>query len=305
MRILVVGAGATGGYYGARLAQAGRDVSFLVRPQRAELLRERGLRLITPDGESQIEPQLVTAEALAGPYDLVLVAVKATGLGVALEDLGPAVGSATTVVPLLNGMSHLETLQDRFSHATVLGGVVKIVATLTPEGDVQRFTPLHAMEIGPLDPASQPQLEAAAEVLNVTGYDFSATDDILAAMWAKWVFIATLGAFCCLMRGSVADIVAQPGGAELGRAILAETAAVAAASGHPLARADYERPLATVTAAGAPTTSSMFRDLTAGAPTEVEQIVGDLAEQGRWTGVATPLLDLATLHLRVYEHRRG
>jgi len=108
MRILVVGAGATGGYFGGRLAQAGRDVTFLVRPGRAERLRTDGLRIVSPHGDATLTPRLVTAGHIASAYDVVLLSVKAYALDHALDDLGPAVGPNSMVLPILNGMRHLK-----------------------------------------------------------------------------------------------------------------------------------------------------------------------------------------------------
>lgn len=148
MKILVVGAGATGGYFGARLAQAGRDVTFLVRPRRAAVLRERGLRIIGLGEEETLTPRLVTADELGGPYDLVLLSVKATALDRALDDIAPAVGPGTAIVPLLNGMAHLAQLNDRFGEKSVLGGVARVITTLNAEGDIVRLAPVAGLTIG-------------------------------------------------------------------------------------------------------------------------------------------------------------
>ncbi len=301
----MLGAGATGGYFGMRLAQAGADVTFLVRPARAEVLSERGLRLLGPGGEERIEPQLVTAEAIDGPYDLVLVMVKATTLDSALEDLAAAVGPESTVIPFLNGIAHLDTVIDRYgSEATVLGGVVRISTHITAEGDIEQFGSSSAMIVGALDLADLPRLGTAAAALGGADFDFSVGEDIVGGMWAKWVYIATLAAAGALTRGSVGDVVAQPGGAEFGRQILAECAAIAAACGHRLAPHDYEAAEAMITNEGSTFTASLLRDLQSGEATETEQILGDLTQRARWTGTSTPLLDVATLSGRVHEHRR-
>jgi 2-dehydropantoate 2-reductase len=305
MTILVVGAGATGGYFGLRLAQAGRDVTFLVRPGRAEALRRRGLRLVGLEPDERIDPQLVTASELSRHYDTVLLTVKATGLEHALDDLTPAVGPETRIVPFLNGMAHLDRLNQRFGPIVVLGGVVKVATQLNADGDIVQVAPGGSMEIGAQSGIPSIRLERAAAELAGAGFDFSVRDDILTAMWAKWAFIATIGALTCLMRGVVGDIAACPGGPQLGPAILAEAAAIAAANGHELADADLEATAALVTTPGSPLASSMYRDVTDGNHTEVEQILGDLIARARQAGTASPVLDLATLHLRVYEHRHA
>jgi 2-dehydropantoate 2-reductase len=303
MRILVVGAGATGGYFGAQLARAGRDVTFLVRPKRAEVLRERGLRIVGLGRELILEPRLVTAAELAEPYDLVLFSVKATALEQAIEDVAPAVGPSTVIVPFLNGMAHLDALNARFGADRVFGGVVKVVTTVNAEGDIVQFTPLSTMTVGEQSGAATDRLAAVFETLSGAGFDASVSADVLAAMWHKWAFIGTIGAMTTLGRGTVGEIMAVPGGAQLGPAVLAEAAAAARASGFPLPQAEIDATTATVTRPGSDFNSSMSRDAMAGLPTEVEHILGDFTARARAHGVATPLLDLATLQLRVHERR--
>ncbi|MGA5699286.1 ketopantoate reductase family protein [Peterkaempfera bronchialis] len=305
MRILIVGAGATGGYFGARLAKAGRDVTFLVRPRRAAALRERGLRLIGPGSgpEEVITPRLALAEQLTIPYDLVIVSVKATALPSALRDVAPAVGPRTALVPFLNGISHLDTLNARFGAGAVLGAVVKVETTLDENGDIVRLSPQAELSLGEQDGRPSPRVQELVRELGGAGFEVAASPDIATAMWHKWVFITTLGALTCLMRGTVGDIAAVPGGVRLGPAILAEAAAVSAASGHPVPAPEQAATEATMTQAGSALTSSTYRDVAVGHPTEVEHVFGDLAARARALGVETPLLDLATMQLRVHQHR--
>ncbi|MGW7098110.1 ketopantoate reductase family protein [Streptomyces sp. NPDC054838] len=305
MKILTVGAGATGGYFGARLAQAGQDVTFLVRPRRAAALTSRGLRVTGLGEELVLRPPLVTADALEGTYDLVLLSVKSTALDQAVRDLAPAVGPGTAIVPLLNGMAHLDLLARHFGEGAVLGGVAKVVTTLDEHGDIVRMAPPSAVLTGERDGRSSGRAEAVRAVLTGAGIDSPEVPDIVAAMWHKWVFITTLAAVTCLMRGSVGEVSAAPGGPGLGRAVLAEAASVAAAAGHPVPGGELDSTARTVTAPGSPLTPSMYRDLLAGRPTEVEHVFADLTTRARALNVPTPLLDLATLHLRVAQRRTG
>ncbi len=303
MRILVVGAGATGGYFGARLAMAGRDVTFLVRPRRAAVLRERGLRIVGLGEEQVIEPKLVTAAELTAPYDLILMSVKATGLAAAIEDVAPAVGPDTTIIPFLNGMAHLDALDARFGRQAVLGGIVMVATMVDDAGDIVRLGPQQSVLIGERNGGGTARLRGIEAELGGAGFDFAVRQDITAGMWAKWVFISSISAVTCLMRAPIGDVVAVPGGAEFGPAVVAEGAAIAAAAGFPVPEEYLAGVRATVTQQGAPTTSSLYRDLVAGQPTEVEQVFGDLVARARALSVATPLLDLTTLHLRVHQYR--
>jgi 2-dehydropantoate 2-reductase len=304
MRILVIGAGATGGYFGVRLAQAGRDVTFLLRPARAAAVRANGIRL-TGEGPDEVVPvTVVTAGEIDGPYDLVLLTVKNGALDSAMDDMAPAVGPGTLIVPFLNGMSHLDRLNQRFGAGAVLGGVVIVATTVNANGDIVRLAPQASLTTG-AQPGHQPAglTDVGAALDGVIGFDFALSDDILADMWAKWVFIATVGAFTCLMRGAVGEIVAVPGGDKLGPAFLAEATAIAQANGYPIADAQIRNTTATVTQPGSGLTSSMYRDVLDGHPTESDYIVGDLVTRGLDHGLESPLFHLAAMQLAVHNAR--
>ncbi|MFD3944751.1 ketopantoate reductase family protein [Streptomyces sp. NPDC058579] len=303
MKILVVGAGATGGYFGALLARSGQDITFLVRPRRAAELGQRGLRVVGRGEEWSVAPRLVTADALDTTYDLVLLSVKSTALEQAMEDVAPAVGPDTVIVPLLNGLAHIDALNARFGAARVLGGVAKVVTTLDEHGDIVRLAPIAHLTIGEQDGTPTARVEKVRSVLAEAGIDALVPADVLTSMWHKWVFITTFGAVTSLMRGTVGEVNAVPGGAELGPAVLAEAAAVAEAAGRPVPQAERDLTLGIVTATGSPMVPSLYRDLVAGRPTEVEHLFGDLVARARALAVPTPLLDLATLHLRVHQAR--
>ncbi|GIE77566.1 2-dehydropantoate 2-reductase [Actinoplanes philippinensis] len=303
MRTLVLGAGATGGYFGGRLAQAGRDVTFLVRPGRAARLAERGLRITSPDGETSLQPRVITEPD--GHYDLVLVAVKSYSLETALSGLTPAVGPRTVVIPLLNGIRHIESLVRRFGADRAWGGVCMIHATLDEHGDVHQMSGLHRLAFGPLDaaslddPAVVDHLAAVAETLTGAGFDARASTAIIQELWDKWILLATLGAATTLLRGSIGAINKAPGGSEFLHALAAETAAVAEAAGHPIrgkAAAMLEATIVTTE----PTTSSMYRDLVQGLPVEAGAIVGDLVAEAAKHQVSVPLLAAAHTGLAVY-----
>ena len=304
LRILVVGAGAVGGYFGARLMQAGRDVTFLVRPARAEQLRRDGLRVKSPHGDATLRPALVGADAIAAPYDVVLLGVKGYALDAAMADLAPAVGPDTMILPVLNGLRHMDRLAERFGPA-LIGGVCVVATELDGEGRIVQLADVQRLAYGERDGTPSPRLKALDATMQGAGFEAALSPDIEQAMWEKWVMLAGLGAACCLLRGSIGEIVAAPGGAEVSRAILDECVAVATACGHPPATAFLERTRATMTEAGSPMTSSMFRDLRKGAPVETDTILGDLVARARAAGVATPLLAAAHVNASVYAARLG
>ena len=303
MRVLVVGAGATGGYFGGRLAQAGRDVTFLVREGRARTLRERGLRIVGLGEQTVLEPKLVTAGEIEGPYDLVLVTVKESGLIGAVRDMAPAVGPDTLIMPVLNGMRQIDVLTERFGPDAVLGGVAYVMTTIDPAGDILRLAALHRLAYGRRDGAVDPRVEAVHATLSDAGFDTVLSERILPAMWSKWTFIAGLGAVCVLGGGTVGEVAAVPGGKDLAEAVLREAASVAAAAGQPVPDSELDMYRGMLTEDGSDDTSSLFRDLTAGLPVEAEQIFGDLVARAGRLGVDVPLLRGVAVRLQVHNAR--
>lgn len=304
MRILVAGAGATGGYFGGRLAQAGRDVTFLVREGRAEVLRRRGLRITGLGKSDVITPTLVTAEELTEPFDVVVVTVKATGLPAVIAGLAPAIGPETIIIPFLNGLAHMDALGAAFGADKVLGGIVRVVTTINDDGDILQLHPIATWDIGEQTGPPTDRVHRILAEIDVPGFDASAVPDALAAMWHKWVFIVTAGVVTCLMRGPVGDIVAVPGGTDFVHAALAEAATVCAAAGYPVPAGETAMAVGMLTQPGSAFTSSLYRDVTAGLPNEAEHLIGDFAGRARRLGVDTPLTDLALMQLRVNEAGR-
>ncbi len=305
MRILVVGAGAVGGYFGARLADAGRDVTFLVRPRRAAGLREKGLHVSSPLGDLQLSPQLCTADQLKQTYDVILLSVKAYALEPAIDDFAPAVGAETMVLPVLNGMRHMDTLVARFGEHNVIGGVCRVSTELDNEGRIIQLNKMQELQYGELNGQLTPRLEQLHATMSGAGFEARIADDALQAMWDKWVQLASLGALTNLFDGSIGDVVAVADGKAMANAILAECVAIVRANGHPPAAAFLEQQAHAMIREGSPMTSSMFRDRKRGLPVEVENILGDLIERGRSHGVAAPLLTAAAVALRVYQSRRA
>jgi len=301
MRILIVGAGAVGGYFGGRLAEAGRDVIFLVRASRAKQLGQNGLRIISPHGDAILTPKLISAEEIDTPYDLVFLSVKAYALEAAMNDFAAAVGPETMILPVLNGMRHVDVLAKRFGEHAVIGGVCLVAAEIDDQGRIVQLADFQQLIYGERNGETTSRLEMLDATLRGAGFDARLSPDIMQAMWEKWVQLASLGAITCLMRGTIGEIVAVPGGSELSIDVLNESAEVATACGHKPSEALLSRHTAAMTAPGSALTSSMYRDLRKGAPVEVDHILGDFIERGGQQGVAAPLLKAAFVNLRVYQ----
>ena len=304
MRILIVGAGATGGYFGARLAAAGRDVTFLVRPQRADQIRRDGLRVLSPHGDLALTPSVLVAGATAGLFDVVILAVKAFALERALDDFTPAVGAETMILPLLNGMRHIDMLVHRFGEAPVLGGVCAVATTLDRHGRiVQLVGGLQGLTYGERAGVRTERVSALDKELQGAGFDARLSTSILQDMWEKWAMLASAAAATCLMRGNIGEIEAVEGGADTALRCLAETSAVAAASGYPPRGGYVAGTQAILTAKGSKLSTSMYRDMQNGLPVEVEHILGDLVRRARALKVDAPLLEAAAAKLRIYQNR--
>jgi 2-dehydropantoate 2-reductase len=306
MRILVVGAGAIGGYFGGRLLQAGADVTFLVRPKRAAELADAGLAIKSPLGDVTLKnPPAVQADKLAEKFDVVLLSCKAFDLEDAIKSFAPAVGPNTAIIPLLNGMKHLDVLDAKFGRERVLGGLCAIAVTLNEKREVVHLQPLQSLTFGERDGKMTERVGAIAELLAKGNFSSKTSDDIIQEMWEKWVFLASLAASTCLMRTSVGNILASPGGRDFVLGMLDECSAVAAAEGHAPSAPYLERIRGMLTAEGSPMTASMFRDIKAGAPVEADHVIGDLIARGDAAKVPVPRLRTAYTHLKAYEKARG
>ena len=306
MRILVLGPGAIGGYFGGRLLQSGADVTFLVRPRRAEELARDGLVIKSPLGDATLrKPPTVLARDLTQPFDIVLLTCKAFDLDDAIASIAPAVGPQTAIMPMLNGMRHLDVLDARFGRDRVLGGQCAIAATLNPDREIVQLAPMQALGFGERDGTLSERVRAADEIFRRGNFDGKASETIMQDMWEKWTMLATLACSTCLMRGPVGKILAAPGGRDYILGVRDEIRAIARAAGHDPRPPFVKRITTMLTAEGSPLTASMFRDVTAGLPTEADHIVGDLIVRAEAAVIEVPRLRVAYTHLKTYEAQRG
>ncbi|MDF4003103.1 2-dehydropantoate 2-reductase [Luteibacter sahnii] len=308
MRILVLGAGGTGGYFGGRLAQAGVDVTFLVRPERAATLDHRGLVIRSPLGDARLDVRHVTAATVAdaGPFDVVMLSCKAYDLHSALESIDAAVGEDTAVLPILNGLAHFPVLDRRFGPDKIIGGLCVISAAKGPDGEIIHFGNGASITFGERDGlAHGGRCEALATAFARAGVDHRLADDITRDLWAKFSFLTALAGMTCLFRASVGDIVGTDNGRRLMERCYEECLAVARASGHGVP--DHARSMAwkTLTAEGSPLTASMLRDLESGQRIEGDHIVGDMLRRAYEASVNAPMLEAAWTHLQAFEARQA
>lgn len=314
MRILVLGAGAIGGYFGGRLLEAGRDVTFLVRPRRAEILADQGLPIDSPFGDVLLpHPPTLTAAQLAAAassggdnaaFDVVILTCKSYDLEQSIADIDPAVGPRTLIIPMLNGMRHLQRLDEAFGKEHVLGGKCHISTRLDASGRILHLSNVHDFVYGERFPEQSAAVDAIDSLFEGVKFGPNHTRQIILEMWEKWFFLATLAGINCLMRGSVGDIV-NAGGGEYTARLLEECRSIATAAGYPPRSHVYEDLSRRVLNPNSTLTASLMTDLEAGGPNEADQILYDLKTYRPATSEGSlNLLNLACLHLQVSKVRK-
>jgi 2-dehydropantoate 2-reductase len=307
MKILVLGAGGTGGYFGGRLAQFGADVTFLVRPKRAAQIAADGLVIESPGERVVLRVPTTTAETVKPEYDLILLSCKAYDLDSSIAAIRGAMGPETCIVPLLNGMSHLDTLDAAFSKARVMGGSCQIVATLTPDGVVKSMSENQTILWGARDdsPLQHELARQLADAYAKTAVGCTLSDNIIHDMWEKLVFLSTLAGMTCLMRGSVGDILATANGQALLRRYLDASIEIATREGYAPREKSMARYEAVINSVGSPITASMLRDIQAGNQVEADHIVGYMLDKARQHGIDDTLISVAFTHLQTYQQVRA
>ena len=306
MRLLVLGAGGIGGYFGARTAAAGGDVTFLVRPGRAALLRDKGLHVFSPHGDLHLTPKLLTRDELSTPFDAAILSCKAYDLDSAMNDIAPAVGPETLLLPLLNGVAHIDRLVARFGEKRVLGGVAQAALLVTPSGEIRHFNATHRLIVGARGQAGTlaGPLRALTNLIAASGVDVVRSDNIMQAMWNKFVFWAALAGATCTLRANIGIIVQTTGGEAFVTGLIGECARVAEAAGHALTVSQLATCRSLLTESGSVLAASMLRDIERGGPTEAEFTLGDLIARARTADIDTRSLRLAYSHMQAYEIRR-
>lgn len=310
MRILVLGAGAIGGYCGGRLIEAGiaDEVAFLVRPGRKAQLDRDGLRIESAAVRSFSAPNvrtLLAGEVRPG-WDVVLLTCKAYDLEEAIETIRPAVDGRTAVLPLLNGISHVTRLEEAFGPGRVLGGLAFLSTTLTPGGTIRQLTPLNKIVFGELNGQLSERVRTLKAMFGAAPLEVEAADDVQSQMWEKLVGLGTLAAATVLMRANLGEIARAPGGITWLERLLDRGAAAAEAHGHAVRRAildGFMRPMLRDT--NSVLTASMLCDLEAGGRIEADHVLGFLLEAVRCAGVPDDQHETAYLHAKAYENRRA
>ena len=306
MRWLVLGAGALGGYFGARLIKGGADVTFLVRPRREQQLQRDGLVVLTQDGETlSYKVRTLQQGGIDKPFDVVLLTCKAYDLESAIDAIAPAVSPGTAILPVLNGMRHIDVLKQRFGAAQVLGGITAINAALLPNGTVrQSQVRINMNHLGELDRKKSARCMAISQALTTGGLPAEVVDDIADSLWRKFFGYACNATLTTLTRSRAGAIAKAGAGAAFVSAVIGEVASVVTAEGGTVApefvgliRGMFSQPDSTYL-------PSILVDMEEGRPTEGEHTIGDMVDRASRRGIAVPILTAARCNLQAYEINR-
>lgn len=304
MKTLFVGAGAVGTLFGAFLHQHGADVHFLLRPARKALVDAEGLTLELPSGKLQIQARSVTADQLEGSYDLIVLTNKAPALESVIHDIQPAFGPNTKILPLLNGLRHLELLDQAFGAERVLGGIAKTIATQLSPTHIQVSNAYSSITIGARQASQQSAAQAVWQLFADAGVSAELSEHIMDDMWDKFCRMAALGAANCLLQGTVGEYMRSQAGGAIALQLFRECTDTAQAAGHPLHPQDIAGFQRALTNPNSSFNSSMYRDMRAGLPIEGDHLVGDMLRRGEAAGVPCPMLAVANATLQTYSANR-
>jgi 2-dehydropantoate 2-reductase len=301
MRIAVVGAGGVGGGFGAALAQAGADVTFIARGAHLAAMKSKGLRIDSPRGNTHLVPTQATDDpATVGPVDVVLFCVKLWDVESAGEHIRPMVGPDTAVIPLQNGIDAPERLLPILGNKAVMGGVAQISASIVEPGVVRQVGTFMRMVFGELDGSRSSRDEALYALCQKAGFDVTLSEQILTELWMKFILLATNASVTALTRQPIGKLRDDPDMRPQFVAAYNEVIAVGKARGVKLPADTLDRMLAFNASAPATMKPSMALDLERGNRIELPWLGGKVVELGRQLGVATPVHALMYAALKPY-----
>lgn len=308
MRILIVGAGGIGGYFGGRLAEKGADVTFLVRAQRQQQLAKGGLVIRSFHGDYTGPVQTIRSGQKAEAFDLVLLAVKAYHLEQVLHDLHPYVSDGTVILPLLNGYTHITTLQARFGAERVLGGTCFIETTLDKAGHIIQTSQRHDLVFGEWDGSMSQRVKTIQQHLQPANFNISLSPHVQQAIWHKYIFITAMSGITTFMRAPVGPILDNPHGKTTCKRLINEIVTIAHHIGAPVAPDISQQTFTAMEAVHYDMKSSMQRDMEKQLPVEADHLQGEWLSMAAKHGVDAenyPILQAVYGHLKVYEATRA
>jgi len=290
MRIVIMGAGGLGGYFGARLAAAGNDVAFVARGAHLAAIKQNGLRVTSARGDLHLLDVVATDDpSTLAPADVVMIAVKLWDTETAAETVKSLVRPGTAVVSFQNGVSKDAALARILGREAVIGGVGQIGVVIASPGVIAHTGTMAKLTFGELDNARSARVESLLATCTAAEIDAEIADDINLATWQKFAFLVGMSACTASMRSTLGPIRANPQTRDFLRDVIGEVVAVGRALGIPLAENFAEQRMAMIEALPPQMTASMQGDLARGNRLEVPWLSGAVVEMGKQVGVSTPL----------------
>ena len=302
MKVLVVGAGAIGGYFGGRLLEKGQDVTFLVRQRRKAMLEKTGLQIESINGNAKLVPHLITVNDIGETFDLILISTKSYHLAQAIEDVRPFVKKQTTILPLLNGIAHIDQLIEAFGENAVIGGLCFIETTLDENGTILQKSPSHQLIYGERSGELTPRIEKLKDVFTGANASFELSTQITQEMWHKYLFITSLSGITSLMESPIGPIMELETGRHTVKSFLEELAAIMRKMNAPITETITTELFNKVSTMPYDMKSSMQRDLEKSLPLETEHLQGYLNQHAH--GIPVPILETIYTKLKIYEKNR-
>ena len=304
MKILVVGAGAIGGYFGGRLAEKGEDVTFLVRENRKKQLAKTGLKINSANGDFEISPRLLIAGESEEKFDVVMVSTKSYQLTAAIDDIRLHLKEEGIILPLLNGISHMDLLIEAFGEDRVIGGLCFIESTLNENGVIVQTSPIHQLVYGERTGERTPRIKVLKAIFEDTKADFVLSNDINQDMWHKYLFITAMSGLTSLMGSPIGPIRNLESGQRVILDFLNEISDIMKKINAPIkddiANIQYKR----INEMNEGMKSSMQRDMEKSMPIEAEHLQGYLLEKAKENNLSVPILDTIYTKLVLYEKLR-
>jgi 2-dehydropantoate 2-reductase len=303
MRILVVGAGAVGGYFGGRLLEKGEDVTFLIREGRKKQLEESGLAIESVHGNVVLTPKIILSGEEAGSFDVILLSTKAYHLEGAIESFRQYVSKDTMILPLLNGIVHITKLVDEFGEDRVIGGLCFIETTLDQEGKVIQSSSKHDIVFGELSGERSERILKIETAFSETKTGYRLSENIKKDLWQKYLFIATMSGITTLMRAPIGPIRENASGRATISQLLKEIVAVMKRQDAPLTDDIEIQQMNQIDMLGFSMKASMQRDMEKSQLVEADHLHGYLLDIARREGLAVPVLEAIYANLKIYENQ--
>jgi 2-dehydropantoate 2-reductase len=305
MNITILGAGALGGYFGGRLVENGAHVTFLVRPARKALLDAHGLRIESPLGSTTLRVESRTAQTITPDADLVLLTCKAYDLDAAIESIKPAMAAHTAVLPILNGLAHIDRLITVFGQDRIIGGLAKIQATLGQDGTILHLNDWNEIIFGELDGRVSGRVTALHALFAKPKVNAQIATDMRMELWKKLVHLSTVAAVTTLTRQSLGVVNMAADGRWLIETTLESAAKIAAAEGYAMSDAYMAGYRKTFAGAGNAYKASMLRDMEKGGRAEGEHILGFMRDLAAKHAIDASVFRIAAANVQAYDVGRG